>query len=355
MTRILMIGLKNGENLGDVIINDCTVYLVRNILEELEYTDYEIISIDMMDEDYSIIDNADLVIFTGGGIIKYKYQKFYQYIDEITNLAKQKGVQVIFNAVGVEGYDENDDNCLRLRHAINRSCVKQITTRDDIDLLKERYIYNDNIFIQKVADSAVWTPEVYGIEKNDNNIIGLGVIREGIFKSNGIDLGLSELLELWSSIIKELESHGEEWQIFTTGWPSDMKFAINLMKYIGRDAEIETKVVKRPIKAQELARTISNYKGIIAGRLHANIISYSLNIPSIGIVWNDKCTFWGNNIGFPERFFKHDNFNGKTIVDECMNAIKVGYHEEHRNSYKMTVYNSLKHFLKQFLNINTNM
>jgi len=354
MTKILMIGLKNGENLGDVIINDCTVYLVRNILEELDYTDYEIISIDMMDGDYSLIENMDLVIFTGGGIIKYKYQKFYRYIDEITNLAQQKGVPVIFNAVGVEGFDENNDNCMRLRHAINRACVKQITTRDDIDLLREKYIYN-NICTQKVADSAVWTPEVYGIKKNDNNIIGLGVIREGIFKSNGIDLGLSELLELWSSIIQELELQGEKWQIFTTGWPSDMKFAINLMKYIGREAEIETKVVKRPIKAQELVSTISNYKCIIAGRLHANIISYSLNIPSIGIVWNDKCTFWGNNIGFPARFFKHDNFDGKLIVNECLNAIKVGYHAEHRNSYRMTVYNSLKQYLKRFLNISTNM
>lgn len=349
--KILMVGLKNGENLGDVIINDSAVFLVKSILEELQYSDYEIETIDMTEEDYQVISTADLIIFTGGGIIKYKYQKFYHYIDEIIQIAEKREIPVIFNAVGVEGYDHSDENCVRLKNAINKSCVKQITVRDDIDLLRSNYIDNNSIYTEKVADSAVWASEVYKVhKKQETHKIGLGVVREGIFRSNGIDIGLEELLVLWRDIIVELEKEKMEWEIFTTGWPSDMKFAINLMKFLGRENEIKDKVRENISSAKELVQVISEYNGIIAGRLHANIVAYSLKISSVGLVWNEKCAFWGMNIRHPERYFRYNEFHGVNIVHECMKAIETGYHEEDRELYKKTSYNSLKRFLVEFIN-----
>jgi polysaccharide pyruvyl transferase WcaK-like protein len=277
-------------------------------------------------------------------------KKFYYYINQIINIAEKHNVPVIFNAVGVEGYDHNDINCMTLKKSINKPCVRQITTRDDIGLLKSKYITNNEIYLEKVADPAVWTKDAFNISKKENSeVIGLGMLREGIFRSNGIDIGLEELLRLWSDIIAELETKDIKWQIFTNGWPSDMKFAINLMKYLKREDEIEELVVPEPGNSKELIETIANYKGIIAGRLHANIVAYSLKVPSVGIVWNDKLKFWGKYIGYPERYFLHHDFDGRKIVDELLKAIEVGYNEEAREDFKMTTYKSLYNFMEGFI------
>ena len=353
MLKILLVGLNNNENIGDVIISDCTRYLLKRVLKNLKVKDFNITCIDMTLEEYSLIEKSDLIILAGGGIIKYKYQKFYYYIDQIISIAEKSKVPVIFNGVGVEGYDPDDEKCILLQKAINNPWVKQITVRDDIELMERKYIENKKIHLEKVADSAVWASDVFNIhKKKDSTIIGLGMLREGIFRSNGIDLGLEELLRLWSEIIAELEAKEIQWQIFTNGWPSDMKFALNLMKYLKREDEIGEKVIAEPQGSKELIETISNYRGIIAGRLHANIVAYSLKIPSVGIVWNDKCSFWGENIGYPERYFRHNEFDGRRIVDTCLKAIKEGYNEYARDEYKMSSYNSLYSYMKRFIKEN---
>lgn len=359
MLRILIVGLKDNENLGDVVISETTEFLIKKVFNDLSISNYELNVIDMTNEkEYVYIDNSDLIIFAGGGILKYKYQNFHNYIDTITLLADNKNIPVVFNAVGVEGYDEFNESCSKLYTALQRKCVKQITVRDDYELLINRAIKNKNIIIKKVADPAVWTSDVYNKERNfDSNVIGLGVVREGIFKSNGIDIGLDDLLELWSGIIYELERQNENWCIFTTGWPSDTKFAIKLFEYMGREREINDKLVKQPRTSNELIDTISNFKAIIAGRLHANIIAYSLDIPSIGLVWNDKCAFWGKNIGYPERFFCHNEFDPLNMVNECKRAINDRYNKNvlNRVSYQQTTYDSLKEFFQEhFLNKSNN-
>ncbi|MBE5963203.1 MAG: polysaccharide pyruvyl transferase family protein [Lachnospiraceae bacterium] len=351
MFKVLIIGLKNGKNLGDVVISECTEFLVKKIAKELQISDLECKSIDMTEEDYSDISDYNLVIMAGGGIIKFKYQEFYRYIDKITSIADEAGVPVIFNAVGVEGFDQEDERCKILRRAINRACVRQITTRDDIQLLDQNYILNTDIRTEKVADSAVWTGDRYKIKKNrESNITGLGVVREGIFRSNGIDIGLEEQLQLWEGIIRELEEKGEDWRIFTTGWPSDMKFAINLMNYLGRQDEIKKRVIKEPETPEELIGILSEFKGVIAGRLHANIISYALKIPAIGLVWNEKCALWGETIGYPQRYFRHYDFDAVAMVEQYERALEEGYKEEEREAYKATTYESLREIIREFAN-----
>lgn len=50
------------------------------------------------------IHQADLTIFTGGGLISGRYKRLIKRIDEI---AETLGITVRFNAVGVEGYKSN--------------------------------------------------------------------------------------------------------------------------------------------------------------------------------------------------------------------------------------------------------
>lgn len=349
MKKICLIGFRNA-NLGDEIIYNTTEYLIKKGLAERNYTDYEIVSVNMENEDFTVITNTDVIIFVGGGIIKYKYQKFYQYIDTITRIAQEHSIPVYFHAVGVEGYDPDNESCQILKTALNRSCVKQISTRDDLVTLKHFFPESSSTKLISVPDAAVCTAEAYDKKKHPvDKLIGLGVVREGIFRSNGIDIGLEELLILWSGIIKELEYKGYRWQIFTTGWPSDMKFAINLINYLNKDINLSEKLVPSPATPLQLIDTISNYEGVIAGRLHANIVSYSLDIPSIGIVWNDKLNFFGKSIEYPQRFFNVDNFYPNKIVTELEHAIDTGYSETLRNQQQSMTYTSIKDILEAII------
>lgn len=290
--------------------------------------------------------------YSWGGIIKFRYQKFYQYIDTITYFAQEHTIPVVFFAVGVEGYDNTWKECKILENALKRTCVKQISTRDNLKILTDFYQISNQIAITKIADSAIFASDVYNIrKKSPDNLIGLGMIREGIFLSNGIDIGFEELTSFWLSVITELEQLGIEWRIFTTGWPSDMKFVQNFLLTIGRSSELESKVILQNGTAQGLVETISNFSGVIAGRLHANIISYSLDIPSVGIVWNEKLTAWGNTIGYPERFFTYQNLDGKKAVHVLIHAIDEGYQKINYREFQNTTKNFLKQIILSYIKI----
>lgn len=349
MKKVLLIGLGKNTNLGDGVIECCTKYLLRKAFSELNVKCI-IDSMDIIEDDYACIINYDILVFAGGGIIKYRYQSFYDYISKIIGIADKYHIPVIFNAVGVEGYDENDERCIQLKNAVNCSCVKGITVRDDINILKNKYITNERIYIKKVSDPAVWASTVYKKRKKETELIGLGVIREGIFESNGIKIERENIFKLWKNIIEELDKRKQKWKIFTNGWSSDMKFAINLMKFMGREKEIDELVIPVPKTTDDLVDIISGFKGVIAGRLHANIISYSLDIPSIGIVWNEKCVFWGKAIGYPERFFCVNEFYPEQITDQCFKAVSEGYQRVDRQYFANTNYIELKKMLKNLIN-----
>jgi len=60
----------------------------------------------------------------------------------------------MLSAVGVEGFDKNNKSCIALREAINFNNVKIITTWDDIELLQNKWVFQNNILTDKVADPA---------------------------------------------------------------------------------------------------------------------------------------------------------------------------------------------------------
>ena len=403
MKKLLLCGLKYDNNLGDSIINNCTKDLInkklkldskhilikeidltgkktktekyiikKNIIYYLNkfiYNSLSVISLflnkiklkkikDYIDDikwfykdEYliyknqikNIVKDVDYILFVGGGLIKYKYQNCYHYIDEITKYAEKYNKKVYFNSVGVEGFDKSNVKCRRLYKALNRQCVKSITTRDDLDTLK-LYI-NKNIPIKQISDPAVYTKEVFNIKKNtDSNIIGIGVCRDNLFIDNGIKITSNDLFDLWLKIINELKKRNYEWKIYTNGHEGDNKFAYELAKKLG----LEKKDILIPKKGEELVEIISSFKGIIATRLHSAIIAFSLDIPAVELVWNNKLKLFGKNINYPNRFIEQENFNPKHIVDTLDSALIEKY-KNTSNNYKKSVEESLNNFVKEII------
>lgn len=345
---ILLVQIVN-RNLGDTVIADNAAYLVRQALPRISGRHYVLQYYDIQSEDYELVRTADLIIFGGGGLIKYKQENFHEYVPALLACAEECNIPVYFNSVGVEGYDEGDERCLHLAEALNYDCVKAVTVRDDLETLRQYYLKTDRVITSAAVDTAVFTPQVYGIQKNEqSHTIGLGIVRHRIFE----DYGISEItrefqLDMWKGIIQQLETNGLAWKMFVNGLRSDYEFALEILEYMGRSSQAEYLLVPRPIESRELVATIASFEGIIACRMHANIIAYALGIPSIGLVWNDKMTYWGERIGYPERFLNSTQFEPIRIVQSLMDSMAKGV-KPCSASMKNSLLRPLKKFIRAY-------
>lgn len=338
--RILLVRIVN-RNLGDAVIGDTTRFLIQKALRSLGRRAV-ILDYDIASKDRSPIRYADCVVFAGGGILKYRYEHFYHYIAEILQEADRAGVPVMFNAVGMEGWDIENPNCRELQDALRLPCVKVVSCRDDEQLLHQTYLADSSAASMSVFDPAVWTAKAYSdiAYTPQKDVVGLGIARYKLFADNGIpEVDHDVLLRFWQGVIAELEKRDIKWTVFTNGLASDEDFALEVLCSVGHG-----NMVGRPAEGWELARTIHSFRGIIACRLHSNIIAYSYGIPGVGLVWNEKLAMWGQKIGHPERFLRPEQFIPATAVD----TLEQAFREENQGPSKEE-YNSGYRVLRGFL------
>ena len=362
------------RNLGDIVLHDTAKYLIDNYLKK-QNIEYEIKSIDIGDKfidtakvskrrekynnflekelDYYLkfkknqkqkstfqilnewkrslyylyirnkicpkLEKMDVIVFSGGGMIKYHQQEFYLVINDITKFANKKHKPVIFTAVGVEGYDENDNRCRILKRAINRKCVKAISIRDDIDTF-QKYLTRE-IPNELVADSALYSKETFHIKKDSkSNTIGIGVIRPEIFQNYMYSIDEEVLLKMYSETAFKLKEKGFNVKFFTNGAISDQKFILRIKEYLKADDSFDEMVENRPKTSRELVEMISKYKIVIGTRLHSSIIAYSLGIPVVGIVWNSKQIAFAKINNIEDYFIQKENFNSNYLVKKVLDA-----------------------------------
>ncbi len=346
--NILLVEIIN-RNLGDTVIGDTALRLIQKAIPFFGKDRFVVHPYNVYSEDYDLIAMADLIVFDGGGIIKYKREEFYLYIARLLERANAADIPVYFNGVGVEGYDAEDEKCQMLKQALNLPCVKGISIRDDLDTLLQHYMEREDIMTCQVADPAVFTPQVFGYKKDDaSRTIGLGIVRYRIFEDHDMPEITKEFqLQMWSEIAQKLEARGYHWKLFVNGLKSDFEFAQEVLEYMGKTEEAGRYLVPRPTESWELVHTIASFQGIIACRMHANIIAYSMKVPSIGLVWNDKLTFWGERIGYPERFLTTDDFQADRIVDVMDQSVQQGV-KKRGKSFDNSVYHPLKKFVREY-------
>lgn len=389
--KVTLIGLKN-NNLGDIVILDTCKYLVRQLFPNAKISVQNIFpeTIKMKDINASypkinliiekiasytyfvqilnfvkwwlsqkrgtsvykyykrILKRNSKVIFAGGGLIKFSREDLWNPIYSIITYCQRKRIPVYFNAVGVEGYDENNFYSQLLKYSLNKSCVKKITTRDDTDSLK-KYVKNKNK-IGIVGDPALWAKETYNVadvEKTD--IIGVGIIRGKIFTDYGVDFSEDKIIDCYANIISKLQEKGYKWQMFCNGVKGDYNIGKKILEKLNLP-DSEEYLAKRPKKAIDLVKQIYSYRATISARLHANIIAVSYGIPTIGIVWNNKLKLFGKIIGCPERFIEKEEFSDADFVVSSMErAIEQGYDNSLIESLKQATLESVNIFVEQEL------
>ncbi|MCX8831939.1 polysaccharide pyruvyl transferase family protein [Vibrio parahaemolyticus] len=368
--KLVMVGYTHDTNLGDQVIADSAEYLIKKNIIDNEFS-VERFNLNYSNEfnsfkrlkrkvinkilsrlsssssfDYKVgcykrdyknkFNDASAIVFAGGGMIKFKYQDCWAHISALVDTVANKPCPIFFNAVGVEGYDQSNYKCRLLKESLNHSAIKMVTTRDDLSLLNDGYIENGYVKTAQVADSAVFSSEVYGIQKKSLDVVGLGLVRARIFKDNGIELDRTQVIELYASLISELEAREQSYQLCTNGLKSDVDILEDLETYLGKQLN-----VIEPQTPRELVELISTFKCTIAARLHACIISYSLTVPVVGLVWNNKVKMFGECIGYPARFLSHQDFDANEIIDRFTLSVAEGYEPNHYERYRETVNTSI--------------
>ncbi len=379
MKKIVLVGLISDANLGDQAIYEATKFQIDRIFKNKnENVEFELIDLcignnskknNFIRSIYKRVKNklyspvksfcnrikkeskkkinnqVNSIVFCGGGLIKFKQQiEIGRAISIIIESAQKFNIPVMFSGVGVEGYDENNINCQKLKKSINNNCVKYITTRDDINTLNNYYLKdNTRIVTAKVSDSACSINQLYPKTIKNNNTIGLGMIRANLFKDYEIDFSDNQAIELYKELYYKIINSGRKCKFFTNGNIADQIFAERLIDKLNLDKK--DVLEERPNKVEDLINIITSYSGMIVARLHASIIAYSYNIPCIGLVWNNKQKFFGEAIECPNRFIEHDKFNAEYILSELENAMDIGQYSLNNEEYK----NSNSYYIEKFI------
>lgn len=385
--KILVLGAYNSPNLGDPVICDCVADTLRR-----HYPEAEICCRDLLDRQppqpgqdtplragqkthlrrklrfwvtkHTSFDASlrrelrrvqyhgaylndlcgqswDLAVVAGGQLFMDSYALFVEAV--IRRLTNQ-GVPVICNAVGI-GPSCSESVCARLGAALKHPLVTHISCRDDAALAETRY--HPGKPIHSTTDPALYADRTYGVRRDpESQTVGLGVLFPGFTPAR-------ETLRFWQDVIRALEARQIPWQMFTNGDPLDLSYVRAILASMPELQGGEEAVI-RPCdtKPGDLVRTLAGYGSIIAARLHSNIIAVSLNIPAVGVVWDQKLPAFYAKLGCAERCCGVET-SAEAVVDNLLNAQRQGYDRSRVENQRQAAETMLLHAVEAALNRET--
>lgn len=238
----------------------------------------------------SLEKNVTHIVIAGGALISSS--SFYALrLNYIVSIAEKLNIQVVFNSIGIEKSIHNPGIAKYIvRHYLKNRTVVSFSTRDHVEDIP--YLTSRKKFVKHTPDPAVFSADAYQIEKEKTNVVGISVISLNAYKSvvqndkRAKYLTEDDLLTFWASIIERLQKDNVQFKIMTNGGPADYDMALKLTERLKLNAE--DYLLPRPQTPNELIQQISQFRCLLAHRLHACIIATSLHIPVVPIVWSDK-------------------------------------------------------------------
>lgn len=388
---IKLVGLYGYDNIGDQILCDTCEYIVKTIIKEKNLKNVNIEKIDMLQQiqykRYSLkkllikiirkirfiffnvlkkenyitdllsfmeqlikyhhmfkksLKKADVIIFVGGAFLKFKSESFQYSIRIIISLADKFKIPVMFNGIGIEGYDKKDIRCEKLKKAINRKCVKVVTTRDDITLLNEKFIESD-CTTALVGDSALWLKECYGIKPQvDRKYVGINISYLHLFKAYNLPYNEKAYVEIYRKLISSLQKHDIEFRLYSNGKRQDYEGGLELIKRLGLDESLLLPNANTPL---EFIYQVNQFKVIIPLRLHSCITAFALGIPSVGYIWNKKVIKFADIVNMSNNFQPIEELSIELLIDKLININNENIDVTRMEELKVLTKNYLEKFI----------
>lgn len=386
--KVVLISIENINNVGDELLRTNTEYLIKKYNQEIDVDRmnlhpskkelglkyiFNIVlakflfvfsnkflsgNIRYIVKNYGIyirncayfknkLQNYDAIVFAIG-MLKFSTQDQSYPFELINSIAKEYNIPVMMSAMSIEKYNERDWRCRQLVRAVNNPVVKCITTRDnekELEILRNKYLTkNKNCYIDCVGDPALWTKETYQIneESANSDLIGIGLIRLGIYEDYGYNITKEQLFDLYVNIIKELDERKLNWVLFCNGMPEDYEVGLRLLKKLNLP---QSKLLSRPETPKDLINILLSFKCVMGARLHSCITSYALGIPVVGLIWDNKLRAFAKKIGWEKYFVEENELDAKVIVDMLERVSNCKYDNKKKILLKNKTLNSIYQFI----------
>lgn len=306
------------DNYGDMLIRSCFLQLTKVALQNLHITDYTLDVMPLKSPNQNQITSADMIVFAGGGLFGLSYLDFAPFIETILDAADEHHIPVVFSSLGINNMDATKENEKRLTEILRRPCIKAISVREHQKIF-EHYAEGHSYPIVPVCDPVVWSAPIYAHDvdqiiaakrNRSTPVIGVNIVRGGLFKDNGVDWALTKEEEYLYSYAKMLEQQGYDYRFFTNGSTWD----VNTLLHFQKKYKIPHEKIIISETSREVIQAIADFDAVIAIRMHASIISYALSIPSINFVWNPKIPDLYQKLGYPDRAVMPDLWSAEKAM-----------------------------------------
>ena len=339
------------DNFGDMLIRICSDRLITVALKNLgcDDSDFAIENMHIKEINEEKIASADLILFSGGAMFGFNNLGSFDAIDAITALADEKGIPVVFSSLGINNMHANEESGARLNAILTRKCVRAMSVRETADVFTP-FAGGCDFAIESVCDPAVWAKHVYRKEVQEvksakkRRIVGLNVVRGGLFKANGIKWTLDDEAAYFKELVRLFEQKGIEYRFFTNGSVLDN----NSMSYIAKQIGVSDEMLITPDSTREVVRAIAGFDAVLAIRMHSAIISYALDVPSIDLIWNEKIPYFYKNTGYPDRALEMEMCTPEVVLRMTQELLDDrGF--KANDDYLMTLYGYLYRTLAAIL------
>ena len=246
-------------------------------------------------------------------------------------------IPVAFNSCGMWGNNYDDDRVMIFSRTLAMSNVSYISLRERINEFNA-FFYNK---IYKKAtfscDPAAWAAEAYKIKRTTavSNRIGINIMT---FSNSFLN---ERCNSIYSATYSLLTSAGYDCFFFSNGTAQDYELTQSILQRMGLKKNRHV-TIKRYNSGKDFLQMLSQFSFVVCTRLHTAISCYSLRIPSICFLWEEKVEEFYKSIGFPERVVKIDSLEITEIPKLVEHVITQKYNGHDFEKYRASEVEYLK-------------
>ena len=264
-----------------------------------------------------VLTPSDMLVIGGGQMLMDDALNFPLKIAALTRQAQVLDLPYHFSACGVgQTWSRLGGGMLRRSLAD----AQTITLRDHLSQQRLSTLAPE-VKSMVTLDPAIWAASVYPVQPvNRGGCIGLGVInpREGnLHFEGGSRYSRRGWIALWLDLLRKLASVGPMVELFTTGSPADYAFAVELMDAAREQGHKQLSLAPLPDSPEAFVGSLCGYSVVVAARLHASILANAYQIPSVGLVWDQKVKSYYAETDQTDLCFSLTNLNTGDVARAC--------------------------------------
>ena len=123
---------------------------------------------------------------------------------------------------------------------------------------------------------------------------------------------------------------------------SDHEFGLSLLHELDEPPE---RLLRPPTSAKDLISQVSNFQAILGARMNSCISAYSLDIPVVGLIWNDKLTRFSELTHQRHMYFDESELNAEVMCSKLLDTRSSKYDGDLRQDLKGRTQFEIKQFL----------